>query len=215
MKRKMRMICLLLALCLVTVCSPGGAEDQSSRGKPFANPNMYDAFPERPGPEENFNIYANYDSYVRAAAGVDVWNDRMELRAEHVLAGEVLEIARNPEYTDTESEILPILYNLADPEKLERDGSAPLTARVERLKAEKTLDELTALIGEDGFLLSAPFLLCKEANSGCRHKSFQKDLHRRQHPDQSGLCHALLPGGEMGDSGQPVWETEGGSPGQD
>ncbi len=63
-----RMFCLLLTLCLVAGCSMAGAEDQPSRGKPYANPNLYDAFPERPGPEENYIIYANYDAYVEAAA---------------------------------------------------------------------------------------------------------------------------------------------------
>ena len=154
-------VSLLLALCLAALCALSFAESPASHGAPFANPNMYDSFPERPGPEENYIIYANYDAYVDAAAGVNPWNRDFVARADHYLAAQIMDICRDTESTDAESEIIRILYGLADPEKLERDGLAPLTARAERLKATNTLEELTSLIREDGFMLSSPFLHCQ------------------------------------------------------
>lgn len=161
-----RIICLLLTLCLLAACSLAWAEDQSAKGVPFTNPNMYDSFPEWPGPEENFVIYADYDEYVRAADGIDTWKDGFVLRLNHCVGQEIVDICLNPEYTDTESEIIRILYKLAaDTEKLDREGLAPLMAKVDRVKAVKTLDELTALIGEKGFLFSTPILYCLTTES--------------------------------------------------
>ena len=155
-----RSICLFLILCLLSCCFPAGAESLSSLGKPYDNPNLYTVFPsERPGPEENYNIYANYDLYVDAYSGVNPWYNDFRMRANQFVSQRVMEICRNREYTDPESEILRILYDLAsDTEKLERDGLAPLMAKVDRVKAVRTTEELTELIREDGFLLSAPFL---------------------------------------------------------
>ena len=160
-----RTICLLLTLCLLAACSLAEAENAPSHGKPYTNPNLYDSFPERPGPEENYIVYADYDSFVRAAAGADPWNNNFVTRSEQYLAQEILSVCRNPAFTDTESGIIRILYALADPEKLDLDGTAPLMARVERLKAVKTTEELSALLQEEGFLLSAPFLYCLETAS--------------------------------------------------
>lgn len=165
-----RIICLLLILCLPAACSLAGAEDQPSRGKPYTNPNLYDSFPECPGPEENYIIYADYDDFVKAAGGSDKWNNGFEQRSTHYVAQEIVDICLNSEYTDTESEIIRILYNLAaDTEKLDREGIAPLMAKVDRVKAVRTLDELTALIAEKGFLLSTPMLYCiatEDSNQG-------------------------------------------------
>ena len=174
-----RMICLLLTLCLLAACSLAGAEDQSSRGKPYTNPNLYDSFPERPGPEENFFIYADYDDFVKAADGSDKWNNGFIQRSTHYVGQEIVDICLNSEYTDTESEIIRILYNLAvDTEKLDREGIAPLMAKVDRVKAVRTLDELTALIGEKGFLLSTPMLYCiatEDSNQGLFSVSISKN----------------------------------------
>ena len=160
-----RIICLFLTLCLLAGCSLAAAEEQPSLGKPYANPNLYNAFPECPGPEENYYVYANYDSFVRAAAGTDPWHNTFSARSEQCLTQEILTVCRNPDFTDTESEIIRILYALANPEKLDRDGTAPLTARTDRLKAVKTTEELSALLQEEGFLTSVPFLNCVQTNT--------------------------------------------------
>ena len=156
-----RIICLLLTLCLLAACALAGAEDALSLGKPYDNPNLYTVFPaERPGPEENYYLYANYDLYADAYNGINPWYSDFRGRANQYMSQRIMEICRNQEYNDPDSEIIRILYNLAsDTEKLERDGLAPLMTRVDRVKAVRTLDELTALIEEDGFLLSAPFIV--------------------------------------------------------
>ena len=56
------------------------------------------------------------------------------------------------------SQIVRLLYGLVtDTEKRDRDGLAPLMSRVDRLRAVKNTEELTALLLEDGFLISVPF----------------------------------------------------------
>lgn len=163
-----RITCLFLTLCLLAGCALAGAESRPSPGKPYENPNLYTVLPaERPGPEENYNLYVNYDLYADAYNGINLWYSDFRERLNHHMAQRVMEICRNPEYTDPESEIIRILYKLAsDTEKLERDGLAPLMAKVDRVKAVRTLDELTALIGEDGFLLSAPFIMLSKGMGG-------------------------------------------------
>ena len=65
-----KIISALMALCLLTACCSVWAEEAASLGKPYINPNLCTAFPadERPGPEENYYLYANYDNFIEAAA---------------------------------------------------------------------------------------------------------------------------------------------------
>ena len=153
-----RIISMLMALCLTAALGLAAAEEAPSVGKPYANPNMLNAFPAQPGPEENYFIFANYDPLVRGAAEpFSVFNDE-RTRGYYYLAEQALEICRNPEYTDTDSQIVQIVYSLAaDKEKRERDGFAALTERVSRVKAVRSTEELTALLREEGFLISMPF----------------------------------------------------------
>ncbi len=153
-----RSISLLVTLCFLTACALAGAEDQSSMGKPYTNPNLYSTFTERPGPEENYFIYANFDSLVRAVADIHDWHNDDRGRGYYYLAEQALEICRNPEYTDTESQIVQIVYNLAvDKEKRDLDMSAALMNKLNRVKAAKTTEELTALLQEEGFMTGMPF----------------------------------------------------------
>ena len=156
-----KIISALLALCLLAACCPSWAEEAASLGKPYANPNLYTVFPadERPGPEENYYLYANYDSFMEAAADTRGLVSSQAAKTYQILTEEISEISRNTEFTDTESQIVRILYGLAtDTQKREQDGLAPLLSRVERIRAVKTTDELTALLQEDGFLPGMPFL---------------------------------------------------------
>ena len=151
-------ISALVALCLLMACCPAWAEESASLGSPYANPNLFSAFPEKPGPEENYFVWANYDSLVRGAEEPSSAFNDDRTRGYYYLAEQALEICRNPEYTDTDSQIVQIVYSLAaDQEKRERDGFAALTERVSRVKAVRTTEELTALLQEEGFLINAPF----------------------------------------------------------
>ena len=157
-----RIIGMLTALCLMAACFPASAEDAPSTGKPWANPNLYDAFPERPGPEENYYIFANYDRFVRAASGAGANAFSLEMQIDEQLSDQFLDICRNTEYTDTESEILRILYALAsDTERRKRESLADLMLRVDRVKAVRTTEELTELMREEAFLLGNPFFSVK------------------------------------------------------
>ena len=156
-----KFISALMALCLLMACCPAWAEEAASLGKPYANPNLYTIFPadERPGPEENFYLYANYDSFMEAAADTRGLISSQATKTYEILTEEISEISRNTEFTDTETQIIRLLYGLAtDTQKREQDGLAPLLSRVGRIRAVKSTEELTALFQEDGFLPGMPFL---------------------------------------------------------
>ena len=154
-----KLISMLLALCLLAALGPARAEEAPSQGKPYTNPNLYTEFTERPGPEENFFIYMNYDFLVQGAADIHYWQNDDRGRAFHYLSEEGLEICRNTEYTDPESQIVQIVYSLAaDKEKREQDAYAALDGKISRVKAVKTTQELTTLLREEGFRISTPFL---------------------------------------------------------
>ena len=161
-----KFISLFLTLCLLAACTPAGAEGARSLGKPWTNPNLYESFPERPGPEENYYIWANYDTFVQATTSGNPAAANMSARAAEALSDQLLDICENAEYTDTESEILQIMYRLAaDTEKRKQETFANLMARVDRVKAVKTTEELTELMREEAFLLAAPFFTCNVQKS--------------------------------------------------
>ena len=162
-----RNICLLLTLSLLAACGLAGAEEEvPSLGKPYINPNLLTSFPERPGPEENYYLYANYNSFVQVADTGDLFYATQRGRAYQVMTKNMEDIGRNTEYTDAESQVIRILYGLAtDTGKREQDGLTPLLSRVDRLRAVTTTEELTALLLEDGFLINLPFLYCKPQRS--------------------------------------------------
>ena len=162
-----RIISVLAALFLMAALCPALAEEAPSQGKPYTNPNLYTEFTERPGPEENFFIYMNYDSLVQGAADIHYWQNDDRGRAFHYLSEEGLEICRNPEYTDTESQIVQIVYRLAaDREEREQHAYAALDGKISRVKAVKTTQELTTLLREEGFLISTPFVSAWNQPSG-------------------------------------------------
>ena len=174
-----RILCLLLTLCLTAACSLAGAEEAASLGKPYANPNLMTAFTERPGPEENYYLYVNFDGFVQATNGGHKHLASQEGRVYRTLSDNLTEIGLNTEYTDPESQIVRILYGLiTDHEKREQDGLAPLLFRIERLRAVKSTEELTALLQEENFLLSIPFLYCGFTKSALDPEQFIVQVSR-------------------------------------
>lgn len=160
-----RIISMLMTLCLLTALCPAGAEEAPSMGKPWANPNMFSEFSVRPGPEENYYIYANYDLLAQTASN-PVPGASLGTQTEESLADQFLEICLNSEYTDTDSRILQILYKMiADTEKREKETLSDLMVRVDRVKAVKTTQELTDLMLEEGFLTANPFFTCNLQSS--------------------------------------------------
>ncbi len=195
-----RIISILLTLCLLTACALAGAEGKTLQGKPWVNSNLYGQWPdERPGPEDGYDMYANYEYYREALARQDSDTYSRHLKSEDVVQEQFHALCEDPEKTGTEVEILQILYRLyMDTEKREQDGLAPLQPYLDRLKAVRTLDELTALIREDGWMYGPAF--------------FTADLSRMDGKYTVGIyyneCIEYLPL-EEGDTGIPDKDTEG------
>ena len=191
-----RIISALMALCLLMACCPALADEvaSASLGRPYANPNLYTVFPaERPGPEENYYFYVNYDRFVDVSAGRTPYLNDQFTHAKHLLGSAVTDISLNMEYTDTDSQIVRLLYGLVtNTEKRDRDGLAPLMSRVDRLRAVKNTEEMTALLLEDGFLISVPFLRCHIQPASMDPKlivvAVSKDtLLEPQYPEDGGI----------------------------
>ena len=149
-----KVISLLLTLCLLAACGLAGAENPGLGGKPWINSNVYGNWPsEHPGPEISFDLYVNYDKYQELPAQNSQPVILGALDTQTQIYAQLESLCRDPEKTGTEDECLRILYNLyMDTEKRAQEGFEPLRTHAGRLRAVKTLDELTALIREEGWL---------------------------------------------------------------
>ncbi len=159
-----RITVLLIVLCLIALSglAPAAAEEKLPEGDPWVNSDLYGAWPpERPAPEEQFALWANYDHYMDALERNDRSTSNQYTRFEKLLRDRVLEMCTDPGRTDAESECLRLMYSFCtDRESIEKDGFASLMVYVDRVKAAETLDELTALLEEEGFLFGTPFFRC-------------------------------------------------------
>ena len=148
-----RIISLMIALCLLTSCvyiSEQSEQNKTPEGKPWINSNLLSNLP---APEDGFDMYANYDTYKEALDSGSMVTLTSLDEAEIVSQEQVLDLCRNMAAEYEEDEILKILYGLiTDSEKRNADGMAPLMAKVDRVKAAETLDDLLALMQEEGFL---------------------------------------------------------------
>ena len=159
-----RILVLLLTLCLSASWGLpyAPAEENRPEGDPWLNTDIFGRWPsERPAPEAHFELFANFDFYRRALEKGDSASTSISLRADAATWDKILSLCEDSGKTDAECESLRILYGFfSDRETVKKDGPAYLMAYVERVKAVKTLDELTALMGEEGFLFGTPFFSC-------------------------------------------------------
>ena len=154
-----KIISLLLILCLLAGIGLAGAEGKAPEGKPWINSNLLSNLPaERPALEDGFDMYANYALYREVLdSGAEASRSSLD-RAEAAAQTQILDLCRNMTPECAEDGILKILYGLfSDMEKRNADGLAPLMARVDRVKAAESTDDLLALMQEEGFLLGEPF----------------------------------------------------------
>ena len=154
-----RIICCLIALCLLAAFVPAGAESPAPAGKPWINSNIYGNWPSgNPGPEESFDLYINYDFYQSLPADSDENMITAFGATAKIVNEDMKTICTDPEKTGTEEDCLRILYGLyMDTEKRAQDGFSTLKAHADRLHAVKTADELMALIREEGYLYGEAF----------------------------------------------------------
>ena len=149
-----RIISLLAAVCLLAACGAAGAESPALAGKPWINSNVYGNWPsERPGPEESFDLYVNYDAYRETPPDNGEHEVLRSMNTRKMIYSGLETLCTDPEKSGAEEESLRILYGLyMDAEKRAQEGFEPLRAHAARLRAVKTMDELTALIREEGWL---------------------------------------------------------------
>ena len=147
-----KIISLLLALCLLAACSFAGAESPALAGKPWVDSNVYGNWPsERPGLEESFDLFVNFDTYQNAPTESARGVIAPSLNTVDLINGYLESICTDPEKAGTEAECLRILYRLFTDAKQE-EVFGTLKAHAGRLRAAKTPEELTELIREEGCL---------------------------------------------------------------
>ncbi len=159
-----RFTVLLIALCIIASIglAPAAAEEKLPEGDPWVNSDLYGAWPaERPAPEEQFALWANYDFYMDALERNERSTSNHYTRFGKLLRERILEMCTDPGKTDAESECLRLLYSFyMDRESIAKDGFSSLMGYVDRVKAVETIDGLTALMEEEGFLFGTPFFRC-------------------------------------------------------
>ncbi len=162
--RMKRWFTLLITLCLVLSWGhmPAPAEEVRLEGDPWINSNLYGRWPsERPAPEEQFELYANFDEYRAAFERGDKAESSLLTRGEKTNRENIMALCTDPDRTDAECECIRILYGfMTDQESIRNSGFSSLMTRVERVRGVKTPDELTALMQEEGFLFCSPFFSC-------------------------------------------------------
>ena len=151
-----RILSILLALCLLSSPLMHAFAERHLEGKPWINPewpeNLQD---ERPALEDDFYLHVNYDLHRHPSAEMDV-SDSIGARIEKEMADDIWKMVNIGE--STEARALKILSSLIlDTERREKEGLEPLMAYVRRVKAVSTVEELSALCREDGFLFSSPY----------------------------------------------------------
>ena len=166
-----RMICLILTLCLLAGCGLAGAE-KAPEGKPWINSDVMGNLPEeRPAVEDSFDLYVNYDVYREGRDKGNVATLAAPEAIDDIAGGQILDLCRSAAAEYTEDEILRILYSLmTDTEKRNTDGLAPLMAKVDRVKAAETTDDLLALLQEEGFMpcdsiFDLPFVMERDGSN--------------------------------------------------
>ncbi len=139
-------LCMLLAAVLMTTAAPL-AHAESLEGKPWVNSGLPGNLPaEKPGPEENYELYVNYDLYAGAAAVEK--EDSSASRAEKALQDAMQSILE--EGATPGARVLRRMTSLIqDRERREKEGSGPLEAYVKRVRETKSVEELSALLREE------------------------------------------------------------------
>lgn len=159
---------ILVILLVLVMAAPALAEEAHPEGNPWVNSDIYGRWPsERPGPEDQYELWVNYDYYQEALAKGDSATSELPVRSAAQANIQMMELVRDPGKTGTEEKILHILYGFyADTEKMERDGLSPLMEQVNQLKALRTTEELTVLLRQDGWRYGEAFFQVGIGKSG-------------------------------------------------
>ena len=108
-----RLTAILLVLAVFVACAQVRAESKNLEGNPYPNSNLYGNWPdERPGPEESFELYVNFDAYRKALANGQKKPEYQGERVQAAVRDQILELCRDSGQPDTEAEILRILYGI-------------------------------------------------------------------------------------------------------
>ena len=109
----------------------------------------------------------NYDLHRKAAEAPDAEVSHAAVVSQRVrdAVWRLINTGRSPE-----ARSLRILTSLImDGGRREKEGLEPLLSYVQRVRETKTVEELSALCREEGFLFGAPYAQCQLERSGSLH----------------------------------------------
>ena len=130
--------------------------------------------------EENFELYANFDTYQDALARGDRRYYTPLAEAQLLADRQLASLFTDPDLIGTEAECMRVLYGLFRDTLGSQDPFAPLRPYVERLRAVRSLDELTALIREDGRMYGSVFFTADLNNVDRRFGKYYIDINAAQ-----------------------------------
>ena len=145
-----------MILCLLASLSGLSLSEKKLEGRPWLNAELPGNLPEeRPAPEESYYLYVNFDMHQQPPKTDDPI-DSLEYRLTDEMKAAVWSMIETGE--STEAQVLRILTSLImDEERREREGMEPLMRYVKQVRETRTLEELSALSREEGFLFGYPY----------------------------------------------------------
>ena len=166
-----RGICILAALCvLIALVGQALAE-----GRPWTNAELPGPLPAgRPDAADDFYLSVNYDRYL--SYGETGASGNAYQRIDGEIEKRVWNLVETGE--STEAQILRILSGLImDGERREREGMEPLMTPVRQVRATKTVEELSTLCRQEGFLFGTPYAMFQLEQSQKEPERFAMAVH--------------------------------------
>ena len=153
-----RGICFLLTFCLLLGIMSASFAEGRLQGKPWVNPELPGNLPAQcPAVEESFYLHVNYELHQQCPTEKNTADNTMT-DSQNELNELVWTLVNTGD--STEAKVLRILSSLImDGKRREKEGMEPLMRYVRRVQETKTLEELSALCREEGFIFGMPFAI--------------------------------------------------------
>ena len=148
----------MLILALVSCQSTKETEQaQALQGQPWVNSNIYGNWPAtRPKLEENYELFVNYDLYMKALSEGKTQDD-LYTQAANYQETKIKELIADTSKTSDELELIRAYYRLfADFDKRNAEGNQPLINYRDMIVKQDTLEDLSAEV-RNGLVFGNPF----------------------------------------------------------
>ena len=170
--KKLLLILLAVSLLLAISCqsfasSPkiGAQNTENLQGKPWVNSNIFGNWPtKQPALEDGFELYANYNLYMKALSE-NKYIDDFYTQSGEFQEKKIKELIADTSKTSDELELIRAYYSLfADFDKRNRDGNGPLIDYRDSVTSKNNVKELSEEV-QKGLIFGNPFATIKVDNA--------------------------------------------------